>query len=102
MAWATCYSTALPVPTIFLAASLFVIEIFTLKENSSTTGCYNEKDQQDQFKFMQTQRISAEQAVRTTSLSDLHQKVILFFFLINRFPNSDCPLMFLDYTTARI
>jgi hypothetical protein len=50
MAWATCYSTALPVPTISPAASLFVIETafdFTLKENSSTTGFYNEKDQQD-------------------------------------------------------
>lgn len=110
IAWAACYSTALPEPTISptishtAVASLFVIDTafdFSLKENSSTAGRYNEKDQQDQFKFTQTQRIFAEQAVRTASLSDLRQKVSLDFF-INRFPNSDYPLMSLDYTTTGI
>lgn len=89
IAWAACYSTALPEPTVFSpiisntsTASPFLINTafdFSLKENSSTTARYNEKDQQNQFNYTQTQRISAEQAVRTTSLTDLHQKVSLFW-----------------------
>lgn len=88
------------------AAPLFVVDTafdFRLKENSSTTGRYNEKDPGDQFSYTQTQRISAQQALKTTSLKDLRQKVSLFLnFCVNSILSSDCSLTFLGYTTARI
>jgi hypothetical protein len=95
IAWAACYSSALLEPKATQAketisetsspdtaspdtAPLFVIDTafdFRLQENLSTTGRYDEKDLEDQFSYTQTQRISAQQAIRSTSLSDLHQKV---------------------------
>lgn len=48
---------------------------FSLRENASTAGRYKGTNSRDRYRYTQSQRKFADQAVTTSSLSDLQAKV---------------------------